>query len=257
MAAQISILMYHQVGTFAPMKAHRANYCDHRRFARQMAFLHHAGFHVLSLDTALACLRGSQPTPERAVVLTFDDAYDNFADHALPVLVRYDFPATLYAISGWLGRRAEWFAEEPGRPIPRLMDAERLREVRAADITIGSHTVNHRKLAEVSPEVKHEELSASKAALEDLLGEAVHHLSYPFGSFDMDAVHAAHQTGFHSATTCLRGAAHPQDHPLVLPRKAISFGDNLLGYGWKLLVKNAPKPALEEWRRQMSNEALA
>ena len=83
MTARISILMYHQVGEFAPMRAHRANYCDHRRFARQMAFLHHAGFQVLGLDRALACLRGERPTPARAVVLTFDDAYENFADYAL------------------------------------------------------------------------------------------------------------------------------------------------------------------------------
>ncbi|HSO79257.1 MAG TPA: polysaccharide deacetylase family protein, partial [Chromatiaceae bacterium] len=40
MSPRISILMYHQVGDFAPMAAHRANYCDQRRFARQMGFLH-------------------------------------------------------------------------------------------------------------------------------------------------------------------------------------------------------------------------
>ena len=33
MANRINILMYHQVGEFAPMKAHRSTYCDHRRFA--------------------------------------------------------------------------------------------------------------------------------------------------------------------------------------------------------------------------------
>jgi len=255
MAKYISILMYHQVGIFEPMNAHRANYCDHRRFARQMAFLHQAGFRVLDLDTVLDCLRGASAIPPRAVALTFDDAYDNFADYALPVLVRYAFPATVYAISGWLGRRAEWFAREPGRPIPRLMDAGRLREVRAAGMSIGSHTRNHVKLAEVSSDRKREELAASKAALEDLLGEEVRHLCYPFGSFDRDTVHAAREIGYVSATTCLRGGVGAEDHPLVLPRKAISFGDNLLGYGWKLMAKHAPKPALSEWRRSMRNPA--
>jgi peptidoglycan/xylan/chitin deacetylase (PgdA/CDA1 family) len=251
MTARISILMYHQIGEFAPMRAHRANYCDHRRFARQMAFLHHAGFQVLALDGALACLRGERPTPARAVVLTFDDAYENFADYALPVLARHRFPATVYAISGWLGRRAEWFAKDPGRPVPGLMDAGRLREVRSAGMTIGSHTVHHVKLAEALPLVKRQELAASKAALEDLLGEEVRHLCYPFGSFDVDTVEAAGEAGYTSATTCLRGAATAEDHPLVLPRKAISFGDSLAGYAWKLLFKHAPKPALRAWRVRM------
>jgi len=254
--SKISILMYHQVGEFAPMQAHRANYCDHRRFSRQMAFLRHAGFRVLDLEAALACLRGERPSPPRAVVLTFDDAYDNFVDYALPVLDRYGFPATVYAISGWLGRPAEWFAQEPGRPVSGLMDAGRLREMRDAGMSVGSHTVNHVKLAEVSPEQQRDELASSKAALEDLLGQEIRHLCYPYGSFDMDAVRNAHATGYVSATTCLRGAATAEDHPLVLPRKAISFGDNLVGYGWKLLVKHAPKPALSDWRRMMRSSAL-
>jgi peptidoglycan/xylan/chitin deacetylase (PgdA/CDA1 family) len=252
MTARISILMYHQVGEFAPMRAHRANYCDHRRFGRQMVFLHRAGFTVLDLDTALACLRGERPTPRRAVVLTFDDAYRNFADYALPLLARHGFPATVYAISGWTGRRAEWFAKDPGRPIPELMDGAALRDIRAAGMTVGSHTAHHVKLAEVAPETRRAELADSKAALEDLLGEEVRHLCYPFGSFDLDTVRAALETGYRSATSCLRGTATAGDHPLVLPRKAISFGDNLLGYAWKLAAKHAPKPALIEWRQRMA-----
>jgi hypothetical protein len=37
----------------------------------------------------------------------------------------------------------------------------------------------------------------------------------------------------------------------VLPRKAISFGDSLAGFAWKLLFKHAPKPALSEWRERI------
>lgn len=248
--------MYHQVGEFAPMRAHRANYCDHRRFAAQMAFLHRFRFQVLDLDEALSLLGGNSGIPARAVVLTFDDAYASFLDYALPVLQRYGFPATVYAISGWLGRRAEWFAKEPGRPIPDLMSAEQLREVRAAGISIGSHTVNHVKLAEVDLDLQREELAVSKKALEDILGEEVRHLCYPFGSFNLDAVSVAHETGYSSATTCLRGAAIPRDHPLVLPRKAISFGDDLIGYFWKVGFKHAPKPKLTQWRQRMAAQRL-
>ena len=248
--------MYHQVGDFAAMKMHRASYCDRGRFARQMAFLHHGGFRVLDLDTALTCLRGEQVVPPRAVVLTFDDAYENFADHALPVLQRYGFPATVYAISGWLGRRAEWYGDDPLAPLPRLMSAGQLRALHAAGIAVGSHTHNHVKLPRLSPDTQRMELAASKATLEDLLGQQVRHLCYPFGCFDLDAARAAQAAGYVSATTCLRGAATPADHPLVLPRKAISYGDNLLGYWWKLAMKDAPKKDLVEWRRCMAEEAL-
>jgi peptidoglycan/xylan/chitin deacetylase (PgdA/CDA1 family) len=99
------------------------------------------------------------------------------------------------------------------------------------------------------------ELSESKATLEDLLGERVEHLCYPYGSFDLDAVRAGAEAGYVSATTCLRGPAEPSDHPLALPRKAISFGDNLIGYFWKLAVKNRPKPRLIQWRQRLADES--
>ncbi len=249
---RVSILMYHQVGVFEPMREHRANYCDHRRFAAQMDLLARLGYRVLGLDDALAGLRGERPLPARAVVLTFDDAYDNFAEYAWPVLERHGFPATVYAISGWLGRRAEWFAKDPGRPIPTLMSAERLRELHAAGITIGSHSVDHLKLGTLDPEAQRRQLVDSRAALEDVLGAPVLHLCYPFGSFDQTTVQLAGEAGYRSATTCLRGAAGSDDHPLVLPRKAISFGDDRLGYWWKLAVKHAPKPELIEWRRRLA-----
>ena len=256
MTVRISILMYHQIGAFAPMRVHRANYCDHRRFARQMGLLRHMGFHVLDLDRALSCLRGEHPTPARALVLTFDDAYEGFIDYALPVLTAHGFPATVYAISGWLGRRAEWFSKDPGRAIPTLMSANQLRAIRAAGIRIGSHTANHLKLGEVPADVQAEEIKRSKASLEDLLGEEVRHLCYPFGSFDLGAIRAARDAGYASATTCLRGAATADDHPLALPRKGISFGDNLIGYAWKLAAKHAPKPDLSDWRRRLGDESL-
>ena len=47
--------------------------------------------------------------------------------------------------------------------------------------------------------------------------------------------------GFESATTCVRSPATDADDPLTLPRKAISFGDNLIGYFWRLHVKNTSK----------------
>ena len=245
---RLSILMYHQVGHFASMRAHRANYCDAGRFRRQMAFLAKGGCRVLSLDQALVGLRGEHPLPARGVVLTFDDAYVNFIEHALPVLQTHGFPAAVYAISGWLGRRMTWLTPEPGRPEPELMTAAQLRALQAAGITVGSHGATHVKLGELPPDAQRRELNDSRKALQDALGSDVVHLCYPFGSFDRSAIDLAAEAGYVSATTCLRGAATPADHPLVLPRKAISFGDNLLGFGWKLLFKHSPMPALTEWR---------
>ena len=236
----IQILMYHQIGDFPTMATHRATYCDYRRFSRQMAYLKIGGYHVLRLDEALKCLRGQIPTPSRAVVLTFDDAYENFYEYAFPVLQTHGFPAIVYAISGMLGQSAAWLAAD-GHATPPLMGAARLRQIRAAGIDIGSHSAAHVRLAEQTTERIHEDVTRSKKELEDAIGERIDHFCYPYGSHDIRAVEAVAEAGYLSATTCERASATAADDPLTLPRKAVAWGDSLIGVLWKMHFKNTPK----------------
>jgi peptidoglycan/xylan/chitin deacetylase (PgdA/CDA1 family) len=242
MRRPINILMYHQVGEFAPMRTHRATYCDHRRFASQMAWLARWRYTVLSMDEVVACLRGERPTPERAVALTFDDGYENFYAYAYPVLARHGFPSMVYLISGMLGRPATWFAAD-GRDTPPLMSAARIRELRKAGVDFGSHTRSHVKLAQQGEQRMRDELTRSKAELEDVLGERVDHFCYPYGSHDRRTLDAVAAAGYLSASTCVRAPATSTDSPLALPRKAIAHGDNLVGFLWRLHVKNRPRRA--------------
>ncbi len=75
-----------------------------RGFDRQ---LEHVARHyrVVSIDDVLAAYRGARPLPQRAVLLTFDDAYDDFAEGAWPVLKRYGLAATLFVPTDYPGRK--------------------------------------------------------------------------------------------------------------------------------------------------------
>ncbi|MEZ5582014.1 MAG: polysaccharide deacetylase family protein [Candidatus Competibacteraceae bacterium] len=95
-APPLSILMYHQVGEFRSPKTHRAGFCHSRQFRAQMAYLKRFGYRVISLRQALDGLFYGAELPERAVVLTFDDGYENFHQNAFPVLQKYNFPAISY-----------------------------------------------------------------------------------------------------------------------------------------------------------------
>lgn len=229
----LRILNYHQVGHFPERPARRSLYCHDSRFAGQMEYLHRNGFHVLTLDEAAARLRGERALPRRAVVLTFDDGYENFYTHAFPVLARYRFPAVVYVLSGLVGQTARWYARD-GREPPRLLARDQIRELRRAGIEIGSHGVAHVRLAEATPEEAREELTRSKAELEDLLGEEVRHFCYPYGSHNPAVVEAARAAGYATAVTNVRRAARPGDDLLALPRKVISYGDGRLKYAWKV-----------------------
>lgn len=90
---------------------------------------------------------------------------------------------------------------------------------------------------------KPDEITLSKSRLEQALGEPVRHFCYPYGSYDDAVVAMAAQAGYDSATTCDRAGAVVGEDPLRLPRKAISFGDSLAGYAWKLHMKQRRKAA--------------
>lgn len=238
---RINILTYHRVGDFPTrMPSHRGQYCHRPRFTAQMAMLARCGYTVIDIDTAAAGLRGEVALPSRPVVLTFDDGYVDFLEHAAPVLKAHGYPAVVYAVAGMLGGTSAWVTPEGIESAP-LMSAAQLREVRAMGFTVGSHTVSHPRLAQLNTRQITEETTISKRILEDALGSSVDHFCYPYGNHDIRAVNAVAEAGYVTATTCVRAIATPPDDLLSLPRKPVSQGNSSLGVLWKLLTKNTPR----------------
>jgi peptidoglycan/xylan/chitin deacetylase (PgdA/CDA1 family) len=66
-------------------------------FEVQMKYLA-ANYHPISIFDVLEALQKKDRTilPPRAVLVTFDDAYQDFEQHAWPVLKRYHIPVTLF-----------------------------------------------------------------------------------------------------------------------------------------------------------------
>jgi len=86
------ILMYHRFGEHYPEALRPAEFELHLKYIRKH-------FSPLRLDRLLALLAGGEPPPPRAVVLTVDDGYRDFLEHAYPLLSRYEVPATLFVVS--------------------------------------------------------------------------------------------------------------------------------------------------------------
>jgi peptidoglycan/xylan/chitin deacetylase (PgdA/CDA1 family) len=237
----ITILMYHQVGRFGRVASHRAVYCDAGAFRRQMAFLRAARYNVLSLDELFACVVGGQATPPRAVHLTFDDGYVNFADLALPAMRRFGFASSVYMVAGMIGEDARWLPEAglPGAP---LMDAAALRRVDRSGARVGSHTATHAHLSQLDPASLQREVAGSRETLEQVLGRPVPDFCYPYGDVNRSAVEDVRAAGYRLAFTCERNRVRSGADPLLLPRHAVSYGTSLLGLWWKLHFQKPGKP---------------
>jgi len=113
----------------------------------------------------------------------------------------------------------------------RFISWEEAREMRAAGMTIGSHTQTHGILGQMSPETQQWELTESKKNIETNLGDRVHTLAYPVGihgSFTPDTEKIARAAGYKMCFSFYGGINTP-DHMQAMNvlRMATSL-DNLL-----------------------------
>src|SRR5437764_272682 len=99
---RVPILMYHSIADEAS-RAFRPFAVPPALFADQMAYLAQNGYTPLTVTRLVQTWAGGGELPARPIVLTFDDGFADFHTHALPVLYRYGFTATLYVTTGFIG----------------------------------------------------------------------------------------------------------------------------------------------------------
>lgn len=174
-------------------------------FERHILFLLKGNFHVLSLERLVEWLRGRQPIPPNSVVITFDDGDEAFYTKAYPLLLKYRLPATVFVITGWIGK-------------PGYLGWDELRGMSPELVTVGSHAVTHRYLPDLSLEEMRAELGESKKVLEEGLRRPVHFLSYPVGGFGPEIARVAREAGYLAACTTNRGRNFFQKDLLALKR---------------------------------------
>ena len=162
------VLAYHRVGgrTVSPVDLPTS------WFRQQMAHLRAAAT-VSSLDDVVTDLSTSESTT-RQIAVTVDDGTADFVDIALPILVDYQIPVTLYLATGPVDSGARYPAD--GVPISwcGLRDA-----LTTGLVTIGAHTHNHVLLDRCDPKLAAIELDTCSARIEDELGVTPTHFAYP------------------------------------------------------------------------------
>jgi peptidoglycan/xylan/chitin deacetylase (PgdA/CDA1 family) len=72
-------------------------------FAAQLDWLARNDYRVIPLSQLLGFLQGKEALPKRSVVITMDDGYDSVHRHALPLLRKHGFPATLFVYTDFIG----------------------------------------------------------------------------------------------------------------------------------------------------------
>lgn len=209
----LTILTYHSIddsGSVISVAPHV--------FCQQMDFLAQYNVPVLSLEQAAQHISECSPLPQGAVVITFDDGFENNYTDAFPHLRRHGFPATVFMVAGGAGKHNDW----PGQPttIPRLplLSWEQMEIMGQHNIGFAAHTMTHPPLTEISPEQIREEIGTSKHILKQKLGGAeIPFFAYPYGVYN-PAILEIVRSEFSGACSAKLGRVLPGADPVLLER---------------------------------------
>jgi peptidoglycan/xylan/chitin deacetylase (PgdA/CDA1 family) len=216
----IPILMYHQTDIAPPSGTPlRGLVVSPGAFFRQMLALKCMGYQGLSMPHLLPYLEGKHKG--KVVGITLDDGYQNNLTHALPILKKFGFSATCYAVSSMMGTQNTWDLGI-GVPQKNLMTKENWLTWIAAGMDVGSHTQTHADLTQLSASAAMQEIEGSRAELQKTLGYDAKHFCYPYGRFDGSHAEMVRNAGYHSATTTRRGRAAVGDSLFELRRVLIA-----------------------------------
>jgi peptidoglycan/xylan/chitin deacetylase (PgdA/CDA1 family) len=216
----VPILMYHYVEHVAdPRDTIRISLDIYPEMLdRQLTTLMEHGYTFITANQLPLMWQGNMSLDSRYVALTFDDGYRDFYTNVFPILQKHHAKATVYMISGFIGK-------------PNYMTEEMLKEIAASGLVeVGAHTVHHIALKSEPEDVLSREIRDSKKDLEELLGIPVVSFAYPYGSYDARAEKAVADAGFVTAVTTKPGKVHMKADRYTLRRirPGGTFGPPLL-----------------------------
>lgn len=213
------VLLYHQVEGPEP----NAVNLSAAGFREQLEYLKARG--VVSLDAGVAAVRrGTAPIESRPrLVVTFDDGTADFVDTALPLLVEFGVPATLYVATQWIDEARSFWDDGT------VLSWSALREAASTGlVTFGSHTHTHALLDRLPADEIASELDRSISLIEDNLGVTPRHFAYPKALSPSPAADLAVRARFRSAAIAgTRANPFRATDPFLLTRSPIQVGDGM------------------------------
>jgi peptidoglycan/xylan/chitin deacetylase (PgdA/CDA1 family) len=223
---KIPILMYHSISHTCNSRFRQFTVSP-KSFAEQMAYLYQSGYTPITV-TQLTNVRSNAECvlPKHTVVLTFDDGFADFFTEALPVLMRYNFTATLYLPTAFIGRTSRWLQRE-GEDSRPMLTWHQMTEIGTNGIEFGGHSHSHRQLDILSHTQAQEEVVLSKEILEYHLRQKVTSFAYPFGYHTAALRRLVREAGYTSACAVKHTMSSKTTDPFALARLMIQASTDI------------------------------
>jgi peptidoglycan/xylan/chitin deacetylase (PgdA/CDA1 family) len=177
-------------------------------FEKQLMFLRESGYTAVSVMELAEGLSGRAQLPPRPIVITFDDGYEDNYTAAFPVLARQKLRGTFFVVTGKIGQ-------------PEYMRWDQAQKMLDGGMEIGSHTVNHYTLNEISLKELERELLSSRIMLENNLRTSAPIFANPFGETAPAVVELLGRTGYRAACSSVVGINHRGGNLFMIRRMSV------------------------------------
>lgn len=167
----VPVLVYHHIGIppGSYSSADKSLFIAPEWFEKHLQYLKDNGFETIRFSDVVAYFEMGMPLPLKPVIISFDDGNGNVYRNAFPLLKKYNMKGTLFLPSGFLDHGSH-------------MTTDQVKEMMAAGMEIGSHTLTHPYLSKSSRAKS--EIFDSKRILEEKLGTTITAFAYPFGDYN-------------------------------------------------------------------------
>ena len=198
------ILEYHMV-TENPHPDAKPYVVPPEDFAEQLDYLAEEGYTTITPQDYARARKGKQQLPEKPIILSFDDGYEDNWRVVLPMLEERGMKAVFYMVTNSIGK-------------PGYLTWDNLFDMERRGMEVGSHTANHLPLTTLSPEKQREELRLSKLMLEWKGMKTIYSFSYPNGSYNAGVVTMLAEEEYLTAVTGEAGLNTLETNPYLLRR---------------------------------------
>lgn len=166
-------------------------------FKKQVEYLAKKKYNIVSLADLLGMIEQGN-IPKKIVVLTFDDGFQDFYFNVLPLLKKYNFKATMFLSTGFMGKKrqsrsGDWL---------QILDWPEIKEIQETGLVdFQPHSITHPKLDKEPLERAKQEISGSKMAIEEALDKNCRFFAFPFGNYNEQVIEVLRNHNFKAGLT--------------------------------------------------------
>lgn len=246
----IPILMYHNILERKNSKEWN-NYClEPGKLARQLDYLLKKKYTTLDFADLEEIINGGKTCPKNPIMLTFDDAYSDTLENAMPLLISRDMKGIFPVVTDYIGKASDW---EKYLPSYITVTREQVSNNKSPLISFESHTSKHTHLTLLTPKELNLDLVGSKDLIESITGVKVRAVFYPYGSYNDKVKNASAKAGYKFGLAIATTKKTVNEDLFEMRRVFIKSSDSLFAFKRKISAWYLRYRGLREPGRSMKS----